>query len=357
MADENSLVDPIDQEKLVHDVMDALPDPVFLVDDERRLIYSNTESANITDTRHSGRDLAVSFRHPAILEAVDTVLKTGSRENAEVSLSAPLNQTFQALISPMNLPERLRPGALILLRDMTSLQTADQMRQDFVANVSHELRSPIASLFGFIETLRESAKDDPKSQEKFLGIMADEAARMSRLIDDLLSLSRIEVSEHVLPSGTVDIPIILDLTAELLRGRAEERGMQIVIDRPAKFGLVRGDKDELIEVFQNLLENAIKYGTLETAIDVKISEVERLPDSDKPGIAVSIFNRCQGITPEHLPRLTERFYRVDEGRSRNIGGTGLGLAIVKHIISRHRGHMDIDSRDGVGVTVTVYLSL
>ena len=131
--------------------------------------------------------------------------------------------------------------------------------------------------------------------------------------------------------------------------------MQIVIDRPAKFELVRGDKDELIEVFQNLLENAIKYGTLETAIDVKILEVERLPDSDKPGIAVSIFNRCQGIAPEHLPRLTERFYRIDESRSRDIGGTGLGLAIVKHIVSRHRGRLNIESHDGQGATFTVYL--
>jgi len=353
-ADDQSAAPP-EQDDVIHGLLDEFPDPVILVDADRKLVFANTEAGNLVDISQTGRDLAVSFRHPSVLEAVDLVLNTGRRQNVEVSLSAPVARIFQAQVNPIHLPSAGGDGTLILLRDMTALKSADQMRQDFVANVSHELRSPISSIIGFIETLRESAKDDPDSQDRFLGIMAEEGARMSRLIDDLLSLSRIEVSEHVPPSGQADIAAIIEMTAELLQVRAQENNMRIAIDRPPTLDPILGDSDELTEVFQNLLDNALKYGNPGSTIDVTIKDVDRLPDTNRPGVAVSVFNTGEGIESEHLPRLTERFYRIDKGRSRTMGGTGLGLAIVKHIINRHRGRLAVDSQLGEGVTFTVYL--
>ena len=244
---------------------------------------------------------------------------------------------------------------MIVLRDVTSLKTADQMRQDFVANVSHELRSPISSLVGMIETLQNSAKDDPNSREKFLGIMGDEAARMARLIDDLLSLSRVEVSEHVPPITSVSIGSILETTIELFQGRASKKNIALELTLPDTLPEIPGDPDELTEVFQNLIDNAIKYGNSKSDINIVIEKIARIPDLNHPGVSISILNQGEGIAPEHIPRLTERFYRVDKGRSRTTGGTGLGLAIVKHIVNRHRGKLVIESLQEKTMKFTVFL--
>ena len=223
------------------------------------------------------------------------------------------------------------------------------MRADFVANVSHELRTPLSSLLGFVETLRGPARDDAEARDKFLSIMHEQAERMLRLIEDLLSLSRIEMDEHTRPRGRVDLGQVLGTVKDMLSMKAAGRNMRIELDLAAGIGPVTGDADQLTQVFQNLVDNALKYGRKGTAVEVTAAE------SGDGDISVTVADRSEGIPPEHLPRLTERFYRVDAARSRQLGGTGLGLAIVKHIVNRHRGHLSVDSaiREGSRFTVTL----
>jgi two-component system, OmpR family, phosphate regulon sensor histidine kinase PhoR len=248
---------------------------------------------------------------------------------------------------------------MLSLHDITELKRAEQMRADFIANASHELRTPLATLTGFIETLRGPARDDSEARERFLAIMSGQAARMARLVEDLLSLSRIEMNEHVPPQGRVALPPVLDHLAQTLELRAGERHMRLRIALPSGLPDVQGDRDELAQLFQNLFDNAIKYGRIGSEITVTGETVMRpSSNSELPGsayVSVAVRDRGEGIAREHLPRLTERFYRVDTARSREMGGTGLGLAIVKHIASRHRGFIEIDSTQGVGSTFTVFL--
>jgi two-component system phosphate regulon sensor histidine kinase PhoR len=243
----------------------------------------------------------------------------------------------------------------VLLHDVTAARRSDRMRADFVANASHELRTPLASLLGFVETLRGPARDDAEARERFLGIMHEQATRMARLIDDLLSLSRIEMNEHVPPTGRVDIAEALRRVAETLQQKAAARGMRIELDAPEDLPPVVGDADELAQLFQNLVDNAVKYGRPETKVRVAARRSERSLPGAPASIEVGVADEGEGIAREHLPRLTERFYRVDTARSRAAGGTGLGLAIVKHIVGRHRGALEIESERGRGSTFTVRL--
>ena len=240
--------------------------------------------------------------------------------------------------------------------DLTALMRAEQMRVDFVANASHELRTPIATLAGFIETLRGPARDDPEARDRFLGIMSEQAERMARLVDDLLSLSRIEQEEHRKPNSAVNLGAILTRVCEGLQLHARAREMEIEID-VAPLSVV-GEEDQLIQLFQNLIDNSIKYARAGTTVRVTATPVSaaqsRLPD-DQAGVRIQVEDEGPGIPKRHLPRLTERFYRVDTARSRRMGGTGLGLAIVKHIVSRHRGRLHIESVEGSGTKVTVTL--
>jgi two-component system phosphate regulon sensor histidine kinase PhoR len=339
----------------LHTLLDKLSDPIILVDRGRKVLFANSAALDVVDALRIGKDLAISWRHPAALEAVDACLTSGEQQTAEVKLSAPVNRTLQLETIPVDDDGSGLSRAMVVLRDVTSARSADQVRQDFVANVSHELRSPIASLVGFIETLQGPAKNDPDAQERFLAIMEEEAARMSRLVDELLSLSRVEVSEHVLPRDRVHVPNLLGMTKELLDGRAAEKEMEIKVDLLDGLPLVLGEQDELMEVFQNLIDNAIKYGHRETPITVEAWKIDRIAETKVPGVAISINSKGDVIGPEHLPRLTERFYRVDKGRSRKLGGTGLGLAIVKHIVSRHRGRLAIESNAEEGTTFTIQL--
>ena len=245
--------------------------------------------------------------------------------------------------------------ALIVLHDVTQSRRAEQTRADFVANVSHELRSPLAALIGFIETIDGPARNDPEARSRFLNIMQREADRMSRLINDLLSLSKVEINEHILPTKQVEINTVIRQVVELLGVKARDRNMSLMLCVDDLNAVVQGDPDELNQVFQNLVDNAIKYGREGTEINIVIKRVDRVPDTNRPGVAVSIEDRGDGIPPEQLPRLTERFYRVDKARSRDMGGTGLGLAIVKHIVNRHRGKLSIRSREKIGSTFTITL--
>ena len=229
------------------------------------------------------------------------------------------------------------------------------MRVDFVANASHELRTPLSSLLGFIETLQGVARGDVAASDRFLRIMHEEAERMVRLIDDLLSLSRIELDRHVQPTGHVALSPVMESVRKSMEQHAAKRGITLVAELPDDLPTLRADPDQVIQVFQNLINNAVKYGREASAIRITARRIDRIPDSGLPGVAITVADQGDGIAPEHLPRLTERFYRVDAARSRRLGGTGLGLAIVKHIVNRHRGSLTIDSIQGEGTQVTVAL--
>ncbi|MGD9744035.1 MAG: ATP-binding protein, partial [Dongiaceae bacterium] len=299
---------------------------------------------------------------------VDRVLAGETGQETEFVLAGASERVLAARIEPAPVSGNGRPGAVVAFYDMTRVKQADRMRADFVANASHELRTPLASLIGFIETLQGPARDDPDARERFLGIMQEQAQRMARLIADLLSLSRIELNEHRPPTGAVDLGAVLKGLAAALAFRATERQMTIELGVPSPLpgmgGIaamnelppVQGDRDELTQLFQNLIENAIKYGRPGTPVSVACWCVPQTR-LQRSMLAIAVIDRGDGIPREHLPRLTERFYRVDKARSRDLGGTGLGLAIVKHILNRHRGRLAIDSTPGEGSRFIVYLPL
>ena len=328
-------------------ILEALPDPLIVVDGTRQVVRANRAAEETFQTRFAGRDLAAGLRHPQLLDAVDSALGAGESLAAEIVLPPPLSRSYSALVEPIG--AKGRSGALIVLHDLTTVRMGERMRADFVANVSHELRTPLASLLGFVETLRGPAQDDAEAREKFLAIMHGQAQRMARLIEDLLSLSRIEMDEHTRPRGRADLGQILRTVKDMLAMKAAGRRMRIELEIAPGIGTLTGDADQLTQVFQNLIDNALKYGREGTPVEVTAA------DAGEGEIAVTVADRGEGIAPEHLPRLTERFYRIDAARSRALGGTGLGLAIVKHIVNRHRGRLAIDSRPGEGSRFTVFL--
>jgi len=338
-------------------ILDALPDPVMLLNAKRRVIAANLASHRLLGDEVHGRDFSLLLRQPEALETVNAVLGGAARADAQFSLSVPVPREFEihSAALPMKGPESAR--AIVVLHDVTITKSAEQMRADFVANVSHELRSPLSSLVGFIETLKDAAKDDAEARERFLGIMDDEAKRMARLIDDLLSLSKVESNEHVQPRGRVELGNLLSGVVNSLLVRAGEKSITFDLDIAPGLPDITGDGDELTEVFHNLIDNAAKYGAEGKPVRIDASQVDRIPEQGGPGVSVTIRDQGEGIAAEHIPRLTERFYRVDKGRSRDMGGTGLGLAIVKHIVNRHRGRLVIDSEPGRGSAFSVYLPL
>jgi two-component system phosphate regulon sensor histidine kinase PhoR len=343
-------------------ILAALPDPLILVNDRREIVRANRIAANLffetsSDTELRGRDLAVVLRNPAVLAATDAVLRGERGTEAkgrvvEFTLATPVERHFEARIEPLGTRGEDGAAVLVTLHDMTSIRRTEQMRADFVANASHELRTPLATLIGFIETLRGPAADDPDAQQRFLSIMQQQAGRMARLIEDLLSLSRIELNEHLPPTDALAVGPLLRSVTATLELKAAERDMQFALDVPDDLPPVIGNADELAQVFQNLCDNAIKYGRKGTAITLSISRSGRVKPA---GLAVAVRDQGEGIERVHIPRLTERFYRVDTARSREMGGTGLGLAIVKHIVNRHRGVLEIDSDPGRGSSFTIHL--
>ena len=244
---------------------------------------------------------------------------------------------------------------MMVLRDVTVEKRAEEMRADFVANVSHELRSPLSALIGFIETLQGPAVNDVEANKRFLGIMHSEAERMSRLIGDLLTLSKVESDEHIFPDEIVEIGPIVKRVGGTLSGEAQKKGMMIQFVEEETIPPLLGDPDELTQVVQNLLANAINYGAPDTNIRLEIKNSNDMPGTGGDGITLAVSNIGDGIPDADLSRITERFYRVDKGRSRSMGGTGLGLAIVKHIIGRHRGFLEIESELNKETTFTVTL--
>jgi two-component system phosphate regulon sensor histidine kinase PhoR len=341
-------------------VLDSLPYPLFMLNDLRRVVRNNLAARRLLGRDSIGRDLSAVLRDPSVLEACDEVLGGSGGRVIEFSLPVPVNRVFKARVEP--LPMKIVDGsvAVLALHDMTELKRAEQMRADFVANASHELRTPLATLLGFIETLRTSARDDPEARERFLGIMFEQGSRMSRLVADLLSLSRIEMNEHQQPADSIAIGPLLRGVKEALEPQAAARNIAVDLTIPDNLPEVLGQADELTQVFQNLLDNAIKYGRENSRVEVTARVAQRVPATLGsrlgPGaLAVAVKDSSEGIPSEHLPRLTERFFRVDAARSRKLGGTGLGLAIVKHVLNRHRGALHVESTIGQGSVFTVYL--
>jgi two-component system phosphate regulon sensor histidine kinase PhoR len=297
------------------------------------------------------------LRHPLLREAIDRAWREGTAQSADLLLPVPVEREVHATVIPFagKLPDGTR--ALVVLSDRTRERAVERMRADFVANASHELRTPLASVMGFVETLRGSAADDPPAQQRFLAIMAEQAARMNRLIDDLLSLSRIEISEHTPPGDSVDVGQVVARVLAGFEVRLSERRQALDLDIAEGLSRVPGDADQLAQVVQNLVDNAMKYGREGGAVAVSVRAEASGRFGPRPGVVLAVRDDGAGIARAHLPRLTERFYRVDAGRSRGAGGTGLGLAIVKHIVNRHRGRLVIDSEEGKGSTFSVWLPL
>ena len=341
-------------------VLSALPDSLLLIDAQRRILRGNPAAEDLFGKDLAGRDLTSVLRNPELIEATEEVLSGATGKVVEFTVPGQFERHLSCRIAKLATTASDGTAAIIALHDLTAVRRAEQMRADFVANASHELRTPLASLLGFIETLLGPAKDDQDARVRFLGVMHEQAKRMSRLIEDLLSLSRIELHEYTPPSSTANIELILESVASALEPQAREKAMSLDLDF-GQVDLVSGEADELTQVFQNLTENAIKYGRAGTKIRLVTKRIE--PGSGgarrlgKPGITVSVIDQGEGIAREHLPRLTERFYRVDTARSRELGGTGLGLAIVKHIVNRHRAILDIDSTIGEGSCFKIFLPL
>jgi len=341
-------------------VIAAIPDPLILLDERRRVVHANAEAAAFLGVVEGPRDLAAILRNPAVLAAADAVLRGDAERVVDFTLTVPIERQLQARFARIGRRSLDNDAVAVLtLHDVTQLKRAEQMRADFIANASHELRTPLTTLTGFIETLRGPAREDAGARERFLAIMHEQATRMIRLVEDLLSLSRIELNEHVMPQGRVALDPLLHHLADTLELRAGERGMRIRLDLPPDLPEVLGERDELAQVFQNLVDNGIKYGRAGSAITVAAATGVRPSHGGDAGgspfVSVAVRDCGEGIAREHLPRLTERFYRVDNARSREMGGTGLGLAIVKHILNRHRGFLDIESTPGTGSVFTVFL--
>jgi two-component system phosphate regulon sensor histidine kinase PhoR len=340
-------------------VIAAVPDPLILLDERRRIVRANAQAAAFIGITPEPRDLAAAFRNPAVLAAADAVLGGERARVVDFSLTVPVERQLRARFARI---DHLSPDgavAVLSLYDITELKRAEQMRADFIANASHELRTPLATLIGFIETLRGPAREDAEARERFLAIMHGQASRMARLVEDLMSLSRIELNEHVMPRDRVALSPLLRQIAETLELRAGERDIRICLAVPPDLPDVLGDRDELAQVFQNLIDNAIKYGRSGSEIMLQAETASRpnwgSSSSENAMVCVAVCDQGEGIPHEHLPRLTERFYRVDTARSREMGGTGLGLAIVKHILNHHRGFLEVESTPGVGSVFTVFL--
>ena len=340
-----------DSARMVSAALDAIPDAILEIDGSRDIVRANASARSLLSAS-PGMALLSIVRDPDILSGVEDVLS--GRETADIpfTLPGPVERHLVVHVLRLDLGAAARSRAMLLYRDVTALRNADRLRADFVANVSHELRTPLASLSGFIETLRGPARDDEPARLRFLGIMDGEARRMTRLVADLLSLSRIEASEHAAPTDPVELAPVVARVVDTLAPVARARGISVVAEMEPGLPPVAGDVDQLQQVVQNLVDNAIKYGRPDGEVRVA---ARRLPaEGSVPArVALAVSDTGDGIAREHLHRLTERFYRVDPGRSRRMGGTGLGLAIVKHIVNRHRGALSIESVPGEGSTFTV----
>lgn len=328
----------------ITDVLDAVGDPLVVVGDGR-ILAANAAARRLLGQHIVGEDARVAIRHPAAAERLALTGDGGDPSPIELVGLGGRDTRWAMTVAPL-------PGArrLVHLVDRSAGHAAEKMRVDFVANASHELRTPLSAIIGYVETLDdEKAGGDVATRKRFLRIISDEAQRMQRLVEDLMSLSRIEAEKYRVPDAAVDLGALATEVHRVVRDNGGERAQDLVLDLDESVPFVAGDRAQLSQLLYNLINNAMKYGRPGTPVRVRIGP--------GPGsmVKLSVEDEGDGIAPEHLPRLTERFYRVDSSRSRALGGTGLGLAIVKHIVERHRGRLDIQSAVGRGTTVTALL--
>ncbi len=340
----------------INTLLEGIPLPAVLIGRNERILGANARAIALLGQGLQGRHFITAIRQPAVLDAIEACLADqGAREARFLSSEGPQDTTFQ--VSCSSVSTDAGTGVLVCFDDVTPLEQVGQMRRDFVANVSHELRSPLTALLGFIETLRGPARDDPKATQRFLETMQEEASRMERLVKDLLSLSRVEAQERVRPTQSVDLVTILRAVLQATGPILSASNVTCEFDPEYPQLLIMGDTDQLQQVFTNLVENAVKYGGRNRGIHVRLRTEDDHAALRGPAVIISVVDEGPGIEAVHIPRLTERFYRVDSHRSREMGGTGLGLAIVKHIVSRHRGRLRISSRSGEGSSFEVILPL
>ena len=352
----------VDADETLRTMVSHIPDPCVILNHESQVLFANDAAHAAVGPIPSGGPVTFALRAPQVSEAVESVLAGGDPVVVTYFEKVPADRWFEAHVAaidgrsgPAPSPRR-SAKVMVLLKDLTEAQRVERMRADFVANASHELRTPLASLVGFIETLQGPARNDDQARERFLEIMAQQSGRMARLINDLMSLSRIELKAHVRPDTVVDIVAVVREVADSMQPIADDHGVEISVDISASELLVQGDRDELTQVIQNLVENAIKYAHTGKRVHISAQRQTGVGANGRDRrVRVAVRDYGPGIAPEHLPRLTERFYRVDVVTSRQQGGTGLGLAIVKHILNRHRGALSIDSTPGEGATFAVSL--
>src|SRR6478752_6387631 len=336
------------QTLLIEQLIGGLPGAAIVLDREGRVIAFNETAAGIAPALRRGEPALISLRMPELVDAIRRATKRREPQRVEFFERVPLDRWFEAFVTPVRLAARDEGAVDILLmtfNDLTPLRRVEEMRADFIANASHELRTPLAALLGFIETLQGTAKDDTAAREKFLGIMQGQATRMARLIDDLLSLSRIELNAHLLPNIPVDLAPIVRQVVDGLQTLARDRGVEIKV--------LAASDPLMVRALENLVENALKYGAVGKRVDVTLAQGQTRGGAPEARVAVRDYG--PGIAPEHLPRLTERFYRVDVVDSRAQGGTGLGLALVKHVLNRHGGRLTIESTLGSGAAFIMHL--
>ncbi|MEO0497228.1 MAG: ATP-binding protein [Pseudomonadota bacterium] len=332
---------------------DAFANPIFLISAQGILLHANPGAQRVFGTARSGVPFLFKFRNPEISAMIVAALEEQRPATATYVERQPTERIFSVSINPVGRSGETGPVRLeyfvVSFEDRTEARRSDTMRTDFIANASHELRTPLASLSGFIETLRGPARNDVAARDRFLDVMQEQSERMSRLVDDLLSLSRIEMRVHRQPSEIVDINDVVGHVLDALQPLASEADVQLKANLPPNPVLIYGERDELVQVYDNLVDNAIKYGRDGKAVSVTVKAQN---DDPLHPVTVSVRDYGAGIAAEHLPRLTERFYRVDADASRSKKGTGLGLAIVKHILTRHKGRLEITSEQGEGATFT-----
>ena len=324
-------------------ILEAIVEPVLVIAGGR-VEEANNAARDVLGNHITGQDVRLAIRHPAAAERLTA--PPGSTASGPINLVGlgTLDQRWELRVT--DIPDGRRVAHLI---DQTGSYAAERMRVDFVANASHELRTPLASILGYAETLADDPDGDPAMRTRFMKVMADEARRMQRLVEDLISLSRIEAEKYSVPETSVDLADLIDEVTSELADTHDPRAADIVTDFGEDVPPVAGDRIQLSQALHNLVSNAMKYGRANTPVTVKLW---RYPNGM---VRLSVADEGDGIAPEHIPRLTERFYRVDSGRSRAVGGTGLGLAIVKHIVERHRGRFDIASQIGRGTVSTILL--
>ena len=369
--------------RMARDVAEVLPEPLFILDENGIVEHANPAAEDLFGVKEiAGRHFAAVLRTPSVYEAAETALKTGAIINEEFTITGSVERSCRAYIAPIESNPESESGRLnrviIFVRDLTSERRVEQMRADFIASASHELRTPLASVVGFIETLRGPAKGDVEAQEKFLKIMQAQAERMQRLVSDLMSLSRIELNEHVPPKDIVDLAdVAIDVKESLAPLFSRAGAIVDFVQETEDITKTIGDRDEIFQTIQNLIDNAVKYGGEPAMIKLRVGRgaAPALTSDGDPGqragdsaaqvaarmhvrvedlIYVQIRDFGPGIERADLPRLTERFYRVNIERSLKSGGTGLGLAIVKHIINRHQGGFQIESRVAGGTAFNCY---